>query len=175
MEQLTAEAALDALDAKRAELVPCAKLAIQRELTRLEAIANEKSWCIRADQRMGERERYRWVHGAWYVPVRPHPSKKEHKERSVLCSRRQGHGRDRPLAPSKGIRHSVATVAFSVLWSAMTSDDEAASWTHGLGSPSAATAAMALARLKLAREDAEFWATIDRCYLSTYALRAMGH
>jgi hypothetical protein len=166
MEALTAEASLDALDGKRTELVACAKWAIQRELMRLEEVTQENSWGIRADQRTSESVRYRWVYGPWYVPVRPHPSKKEHKERSVLCSRRTG---------VKSVRHSVATVAVSVLWNDMTRDDMGATWNHGLGSPSAPTAAMTLARLKLARADADFWAGIDRCYGSVYALRAMGH
>jgi len=165
MDVLTAEAALTALDGQRVKLLMCAKEAVQRELSCLEEIARGHSWCLRARDRTSASLRYHWIHGPWFVPVRPRPVKKEYTERSVLCSKVEG---------SRSVRFSSAESAMAVLWTEMANDDEGASWRHGLGSPSVATAAMAFARLKLAREAAQFWKAMDDVYLGICAVRALG-
>ena len=167
MQTLEAEAGLIALEGRTREGRPnrlqIAKAAIQRELSQLERISTTPTWCLRANERLAPSQRFEWVHAEWYVPVRPRPGTPEYKDRAILCTH--------PGKKRKGRRLVDETTAMAILWTEMGADDSKSKLVGNvMMAPSVVLAALGLARLRLARERAEFWQSIDFCYAGVASL-----
>lgn len=171
----TQEEALDAFEAERAlpafdgahALAPWefARQAIEREFDGMVAIRQKRTWCLRASERTSKHMRERHIHGSLVVPVRPRPGTKPHTEQWLL-KRTRMRVREAPARTS--------WVAMTRLWIEVAGDDyfgakEPDNWQRHQG-----TFALAIARLKLAHEDAKFWDLVDGAFASAAALLVGG-
>lgn len=155
LETFEAERALPAFDgARAADPWNFAVEQIEHLFDGLRGFTEKPTWCLRAAERASRSLRERHIIGDLVVPVRPRPGTKDHKTKRLLKHIRRD-SRKWPGAIS-------SWSATEVLWREVTESEQPRfGYDTSRWEKDRAQLALAIARLKLAHEDAKLWDMID--------------